>query len=626
MIKQRIISNNYLPRLMPVLTHRPFATTSLKADLYKNQDLLPRLPVPSLDDTVQKYVRSVEPFLTKEQLSESLSKAQDFVKPGGFGHTLQTRLEHFAKDKDNWLAEWWDDYAYMSYRDPVSPYVSYFFSHKEIRNAVGEDQLLKAALLAYYTIEFAESVNSCTMLPEIIKGLPYCMNAFRFMFNNSRVPQPGSDVTKSYDPSQNKYFVVAFQNNFYKVEFIKPDGSFLSKGEIYWQLNAILNSTHLSGEPVGALTSMNRDDYCAAYEHMLKSPVNQASFESIFASSFVLCLDDVSPVTVEEKSRYSWHGDGMNRFFDKPLQLFVAKNGHSGFLGEHSRMDATPTVQLNNTIMKQISSEDLAALIKEVNSTSKYVEQHPQLLNFDIDPVTRSNISSAKSSFNRTMSTFHHEVFQYFGYGKGLIKTFKVSPDAYVQMMMQLAYFKLTGKVRPTYESAATRKFLKGRTETGRTVSVESKNFVETWTNPNSTVADKVASFQTACKQHVSYLSAAADGLGVDRHLFGLKQMLKPGEEVPALFSDPIMSYSATWYISSSQVPSEYFQNWGWSQVTDSGFGLAYLINNDSLSINISARKGNGLRSDHLKHYLLDTANEMKQVLSEGSAPVKAKL
>lgn len=45
---------------------------------------------------------------------------------------------------------------------------------------------------------------------------------------------------------------------------------------------------------------------------------------------------------------------------------------------------------------------------------------------------------------------------------------------------MQLAYYKLTGKVRPTYESAATRKFLKGRTETGRTVSNESKKFVET--------------------------------------------------------------------------------------------------------------------------------------------------
>ena len=39
---------------------------------------------------------------------------------------LQARLNDFASGKDNWLAEFWDDYAYMSYRDPVVPYVSYF--------------------------------------------------------------------------------------------------------------------------------------------------------------------------------------------------------------------------------------------------------------------------------------------------------------------------------------------------------------------------------------------------------------------------------------------------------------------------------------------------------------------
>ena len=97
---------------------------------------------------------------------------------------------------------------------------------------------------------------------------------------------------------------------------------------------------------------------------------------------------------------------------------------------------------------------------------------------------------------------------------------------------MQLAYFKYTGKIRPTYESAATRKFLKGRTETGRTVSNESKKFVETWTNPKATNEEKVSTFQAAAKQHVAYLSAAADGKGVDRHLFGLKQMLQPNEPV----------------------------------------------------------------------------------------------
>ena len=55
----------------------------------------------------------------------------------------------------------------------------------------------------------------------------------------------------------------------------------------------------------------------------------------------------------------------------------------------------------------------------------------------------------------------------YTGYGKGLIKKFKMSPDAYAQMAIQLAYYRLKGTVRATYESAQTRKYLAGRTEVG---------------------------------------------------------------------------------------------------------------------------------------------------------------
>jgi carnitine O-acetyltransferase len=73
---------------------------------------------------------------------------------------------------------------------------------------------------------------------------------------------------------------------------------------------------------------------------------------------------------------------------------------------------------------------------------------------------------------------------------------------------------------------------------------------------------------------HVKYISDAADGKGVDRHLFGLKKLLGDGEEVPAIFTDPAFAYSSKWYLSSSQLSSEYFNGYGWSQVIDEGWGL----------------------------------------------------
>lgn len=595
---------------------RNFTSSSVKGDLYKYQNELPKLPVPTLQETTDKYIKSVEPFLSADQLATTKKNVSAFLNKEG--PQLQDKLVSFAKTQDNWLAAWWDDYAYLAYRDPIVPYVSYFFAHKDVNNSLGKDQLYKATLLSYYAIEFAKQVEQETIAPEIIKGNPYCMNAFKYMFNNCRVPAENKDITKVYPMDTNQYFVVVYKNAYYKVNFG-------SKGEIYRQLQSIVVNGQYEPTPVGVLTSLNRDSFAKTYNHMTAtSPVNAASFESIFASAFVVCLDDVSAISVEEKSSLFWHGNGQNRYFDKPLEFLVAKNGSSGFLGEHSKMDATPTVQLNNYILDKINQEDQDTFESEVLANSS--NPAPQQLKFDFDAATRLDIALAIVQFDTLMATYDTSIFHFHGYGKNLIKQFKVSPDAYVQMLMQLSYYKLTGKTRPTYESAATRKFLKGRTETGRSASNQAKAFVETWTNPKSSIEEKVATFQDACKQHVAYLSAAAEGKGVDRHLFGLKQMLAPGEPVPAIFTDPIFNYSQTWFLSTSQVPLENFVSWGFSQVIDEGLGLAYLVNKDWLNVHISAKEGQGLSSAHLKWYLTESAAEMKDILSKGLLQPKAKL
>ena len=62
----------------------------------------------------------------------------------------------------------------------------------------------------------------------------------------------------------------------------------------------------------------------------------------------------------------------------------------------------------------------------------------------------------------------------------------KLSPDAYIQMAMQLAYRRMHGRGTPTYETASTRLFHHGRTETIRTYSEDSQRWVE------ATIADEV--------------------------------------------------------------------------------------------------------------------------------------
>jgi carnitine O-acetyltransferase len=98
---------------------------------------------------------------------------------------------------------------------------------------------------------------------------------------------------------------------------------------------------------------------------------------------------------------------------------------------------------------------------------------------------------------------------------------------------------------------------------------------------------------------------------------------LEPGQEVPGIYKDPTYGYSSSWFLSTSQLNSEFFNGYGWSQVIDQGFGIAYMINENNLHFNIASKK---LGADKMHFYLTDAANEMRELLeSELEAP-KAKL
>ena len=115
------------------------------------------------------------------------------------------------------------------------------------------------------------------------------------------------------------------------------------------------------------------------------------------------------------------------------------------------------------------------------------------------------------------------KVLDFTSFGKEGIKQLKMSPDSFVQMAIQLAFGRLHEVPAATYESAATRIFAEGRTEVIRSCSIEATNFVRTMRNPKESLTSKRASLQQAVASHNEYARMASQGLGVDRHLQGLK-------------------------------------------------------------------------------------------------------
>lgn len=152
-----------------------------------------------------------------------------------------------------------------------------------------------------------------------------------------------------------------------------------------------------------------------------------------------------------------------------------------------------------------------------------------------------------------------------------------LSPDAYVQMAIQLAWYKTHGSFTATYETVLTCAFDKARTETIRTLSEDSRAWVLSMANETATVCfsrlctscsdsdnlikttTRVALLCRAIQTHTSLTREAATGRGIDRHLLGLRLMMRPetGERA-ALFDDPLFERSQEWKLSTSALSAGY--------------------------------------------------------------------
>ncbi|KAI5122447.1 hypothetical protein M0805_008759 [Coniferiporia weirii] len=581
------------------------------------QDSLPRLPVPSLSSTLSKYLETVQPHLTPAEFAQTKNAVRAF-ETSLIAEELQKRLETRRAEPGmkNWLADWWNDAAYMGYRDPVVVFVSYFYVHlddKAVRNPAA-----RAARLVKAMLPFRDLVESGHLAPERVRTAPLCMASYKWLFNASRYPTKPSDTARKFDAAANNHVVFIRKNKFFEVPLVHGDRA-LSVAELEHQVNRIIAQagTQPHEFPLGALTSENRDTWTDVRAHIIKNPANAKSLERIESAAVIICLDDSKPVTREEISQACWTGDGRNRWFDKH-QFIVFDNGRSGFLGEHSCMDGTPTLRLNEYMLASLAAGKVDLGAPEVRAEGL---EKPKEITFELDDKAKTYIKQAETNFDKLVEKHEMLVLHYEGYGKNYIKTHRASPDAWAQLIKQLAFHKLEGRPGVCYESAQTRKFQLGRTEVIRSASNESKAWAEAMLNPNESDTHRAQLFRRAVARHLQYAAWAADGQGVDRHLFGLKKMLREGESLPEIYKDPAFSRTGHWELSTSQLSSPFLDGWGYGEVVPDGFGLSYSIGDDYIRWTITSLKRD---TAALHHYLAEAATEVRKMM-ESAAAAEAK-
>lgn len=447
--------------------------------------------------------------------------------------------------------------------------------------------------------------------------IPMCSAQYERMFNTTRVP--GVDTDTLQHVNETKHIIVYHKGRFFKV-WMFYDGRLLLPREIEQQMERILADTSepLPGEEkLAALTAGDRTPWANARNTYFSRGKNKVSLDAIEKSAFFVTLDDTeqrfdakSPVkSLDSYAKCLLHGKCYDRWFDKSFNLIVFKNGTMGLNAEHSWADA-PII---GHLWEQVLSMDPVKLgySEEGHCCG---DPHPNLpgpqrLQWDITTECQEVIQSSLTVATTLADDVDSHIFPFNDFGKGLIKKCRTSPDAFIQIALQLAHYRDKGKFCLTYEASMTRLFREGRTETVRSCTVETCAFVRSMIR-DETKEERLKLLKEAANKHQNLYRLAMTGQGIDRHLFCMYVVSKYLGEDSAFLKEVL---SEPWRLSTSQTPLQQLELFdlvkhpeyvssggGFGPVADDGYGVSYIIVGENLiNFHISSKHSSPETDSH---------------------------
>lgn len=249
-------------------------------------------------------------------------------------------------------------------------------------------------------------------------------------------------------------------------------------------------------ENLASLTAWNRTKWAETRQSLFFKGINRVSLNTIETAAFVLSLDDEPYETdirkgaaLDHFGKALLHGNGHNRWYDKSFTVCVGTNGRVGFNAEHTWGDAAVMAHIwENNIMEEVLQNGYDEN-GNCKGTIEFQPPSPQRMSWDLNnDACLTAISEANEDAQKLLNDLHLRIYVHDRYGKGFMKTCRLSPDAYIQMALQLAYYRDAGRFSLTYEASMTRLFREGRTETVRPCTIESSNWVKAMEDNTSTV------------------------------------------------------------------------------------------------------------------------------------------
>ncbi|KAM9831754.1 choline O-acetyltransferase b [Neosynchiropus ocellatus] len=566
--------------------------------------VLPKVPVPPLRQTLDTYLKCVQHLVKEEQFRKTKAIVEKFGAPGGTGEVLQKKLLERRERMKNWVYDYWLEDMYLNNRLalPVNSSPVMVFPKQTFRDP--KDALRYAARLVRGVLEYKALIEARELAVEFARGqlagTPLCMEQYNRLFTSYRYPGLKTDVLKvqmKTSSSTSEHIVVARKNQFFALDVVMNNKP-LSETEILAQLERVMLMAENAEEtlpPVGILTSDGRTEWAQARDILVKDQTNRTSLALMESCVCVLCLDEPSGLQPTDTNRalLMLHGggpekNGANRWYDKSMQFVVGLDGVCGVICEHSPFEGVVLVQCSEYLVNYINGTPS----KSARTTSAKELSPPRRLIWKYDACTQGRLTAAADRLQRLVSNLDMDVFKFREYGKDFIKKQKMSPDAFVQVALQLAFYKCNRRLVSTYESASIRRFQDGRVDNIRSATAEALAFVQAMTEERSplTTTEKMKRLREAINAQTNYTIAAITGMAIDNHLLGLlRTALELKLEKPEIFSDETFLASNHFILSTSQVPTTVEMFCCYGPVVPNGYGACYNPQSDHILFCVSS-------------------------------------
>ena len=580
--------------------------------VFDNDCTLPALPIPPLDETCALLRQATKPLLEPLAWERTCAAIDRFAAQAGPLQSLLLRHSDARPHNASWLRPIWDD-IYLTYRGPLPIHMNYGFAFVRDRWSDGLPSFIAAMC------HIVAEIRNETLPPESTKGGYLSMDMLRSLIY-TRIPCPVRDVWQHPPLSAPMAVAVVCRGHWFIMTVVNDKGELLAPAAIADALTTIGKRTQGMGEAaaIGSMTAAGRLEAASLRDTLLQNSLNRMNLESIENCVFVVCLDD-APAT-EEFGRELLGGDSANRWFDKSLQILFEPGGRIGVNLEHSGCDASIWLHVFGHVDEVLCANKLP---------EGQGRAHVRLLEWSIDTRSAARLQSIRADFARTMQTVTIRQRCIRSVTKEGIKAKNCSPDAFVQLLYQAAYYKERQRFCSVYEAVSTRAFYQGRTECVRPVTEASAAFIRALYDGRDSPAELLHKFRLAEKAHTDGISRGQKALGPERHMSGLNAMYAiyagtadwAGLAKPDIFEDEGYLVLRHDMLSTSSAIIACIDYFGFGPVVAGGLGIGYGLKADALHVMVSSYEKSDVTADIFLDAVEEAAEKLLQILGGAAAP-----